>query len=73
MRSEIEIAEFESPVNKQQRIRATMSIGSAELNGGNRSMKELMHCADVAVYATKLNGRNQCCVYSDELLGVLNV
>jgi diguanylate cyclase (GGDEF)-like protein len=73
VRSKIEIAEFESPINHQQRIRATMSFGIAEMNGGKRSTKELLHCADVAVYAAKLNGRNQCCIYSDELLGVLNI
>jgi diguanylate cyclase (GGDEF)-like protein len=73
IRQKIEAAEFRSPVNQQQRIRATMSFGISELNGGVKNVKELLHCADVAVYASKLNGRNQSCIYTAELLNILQV
>ena len=73
IRQKIEAAEFRSPVNQQQRIRATMSFGISELNGGVKNFKELLHCADVAVYASKLNGRNQSCIYTAELLNILQV
>ena len=49
-----------------------MSFGLAELNHEYKTVKELLHRADVAVYAAKLNGRNQCCVYSRDLMNVLN-
>jgi diguanylate cyclase (GGDEF)-like protein len=71
IRQKIEAAEFLSPVNQQQRIRATMSFGISELKGGIKNIKELLHCADVAVYASKLNGRNQSCIYTAELLNIL--
>jgi diguanylate cyclase (GGDEF)-like protein len=71
VRQKIEAAEFHSQVNQQQRIRATMSFGISELKGGIKNVKELLHCADVAVYASKLNGRNQSCIFSNELLEVL--
>jgi diguanylate cyclase (GGDEF)-like protein len=71
VRQKIEAAEFHSQINQQQRIRATMSFGISELQGGIKNVKELLHCADVAVYASKLNGRNQSCIYSAELLNVL--
>jgi diguanylate cyclase (GGDEF)-like protein len=73
VRKEIEAAEFRSQINQQRRIRATMSFGIAEINGGGKDAKELLHCADVAVYAAKLNGRNQSCLYSIELSHVLDV
>jgi diguanylate cyclase (GGDEF)-like protein len=72
IREKIEYCDFRSPVNTQQRIRATMSFGLAELNHEYKTVKELLHRADVAVYAAKLNGRNQCCVYSRDLMNVLN-
>jgi len=73
VRSQIEYSEFHSPVNTQQRIRATMSFGLAELNHDYQNVKELLHRADVAVYAAKLNGRNQSCIYSHDLMNVLNI
>jgi diguanylate cyclase (GGDEF)-like protein len=59
-------AVFEAPVTHAC-IRATMSFGLAGLSVYNRSVKEIIHCADVAVYQAKLQGRNRTKIYTDGL------
>jgi len=63
IRLEVEQAEFEAPTTKA-RIKATMSFGLAGIDGEKLSAKELIHCADIAVYQAKLDGRNRIKVFS---------
>jgi diguanylate cyclase (GGDEF)-like protein len=63
IRLEVERAEFEAPTTKA-RIKATMSFGLAGINGEKLTAKELIHCADIAVYQAKLDGRNRIKVFS---------
>ena len=72
VRSRIEASEFVSPTTRQ-RIKATMSFGVAGINGGKMETDELLHCADIAVYAAKLSGRNQTCLYTDRLRETLSI
>ena len=44
-------------------LKATMSFGIAAKNGNAQSATKLVHCADIAVYQAKQNGRNQTYVY----------
>ena len=63
IRQEVEQAEFEAPTTKAK-IKATMSFGLAGINGEKLTAKELIHCADIAVYQAKLDGRNRIKVFS---------
>jgi putative nucleotidyltransferase with HDIG domain len=56
--AEYEVATYEAP------LKATMSFGIAGRNGGNQTATKLVHCADIAVYQAKQNGRNQTYVYN---------
>ena len=47
-------------------IQITMSFGIAEGHDKDKSIEDLIHRADVAVYQAKQNGRNQVCVFSEE-------
>lgn len=74
VRKAIEESEFESPTT-QKRIKATMSFGLAGLNGEVLTAKEIIHRADVAVYAAKIKGRNCTRLYSPEVafsLGIIS-
>jgi len=49
-------------------IVVSTSIGIAVLNDiDTNSAEDLMKCADIAMYRAKLNGRNQYCIYSNDL------
>lgn len=56
--SEFVVATHEEP------LRATMSFGIASKNGNEQPATKLVHCADIAVYQAKQNGRNQTYVYN---------
>jgi diguanylate cyclase (GGDEF)-like protein len=63
IRQEVELAVFEAPTTKEK-IKATMSFGLAGIDGEELTAKELIHCADIAVYQAKLDGRNRIKVFS---------
>ncbi|MCB9421281.1 MAG: diguanylate cyclase [Ardenticatenaceae bacterium] len=56
--SEFDVATHEAP------LKATMSFGIAAKHGDDQSATKLVHCADIAVYQSKQNGRNQTYVYN---------
>lgn len=49
------------------KVHTTISIGVATFPMHGASMDELTHCADLALYAVKRNGRNGVRAYSNEL------
>lgn len=65
-RKAIEKAEFEDPMTKMK-ISTTMSFGIAGMEGVNLSAGRIIHCADMAVYAAKIEGRNRTKIYSPEM------
>ena len=66
MRRAIESAEFIAPTNGAL-IKTTMSFGIADYAGGQQTTKELLHNADIAVYAAKDGGRNRVELYGPAL------
>jgi diguanylate cyclase (GGDEF)-like protein len=58
--------EFEAPVT-HVRFKATMSFGLAGLGDEVCSSREMIHCADVAVYQAKIQGRNRTVIYSEDV------
>jgi diguanylate cyclase (GGDEF)-like protein len=48
-------------------VHTTISIGIATFPNHGASMDELTHCADLALYAVKRNGRNGVLAYRAEL------
>jgi diguanylate cyclase (GGDEF)-like protein len=63
VRAQIEAAEFRAPTTNQV-IKATMSFGIAGIHGGDIKAKEIIHMADLAMYAAKKRGRNCTNLYS---------
>lgn len=60
----IAIAEADFVVATHEKpLKATMSFGVAGRQGSKQAATELVHCADIAVYQAKQNGRNQTYVY----------
>jgi len=70
IRAIIETAIFTAPTTEAP-IKATMSFGIAGINGANISAKEIIHCADIAVYHSKLKGRNRTSIYTKEIANPL--
>jgi diguanylate cyclase (GGDEF)-like protein len=67
IRKRVERASFEAPTSLRP-IKATMSFGIAgQKGGGGLSPDMLIHSADLSVYEAKLRGRNQTCLYSEQL------
>ncbi|HJW91268.1 MAG TPA: GGDEF domain-containing protein [Anaerolineales bacterium] len=66
IRAAIQAAEFEAPTT-HVKVKATMSFGLAEIESQEQSVKELIHCADVAVYQAKLEGRNCTKIFSADV------
>lgn len=64
IRLAVEAAEFTSPTSGSK-IKATMSFGLADLNNEQRITKDIVHHADVAVYQSKVNGRNRITIYQE--------
>lgn len=61
----IAIAESEFTVATHgEALKATMSFGIAVKHGNDQPATKLVHCADIAVYQAKQNGRNQTYVYN---------
>jgi diguanylate cyclase (GGDEF)-like protein len=54
---------FESPITGAV-IRTTMSFGIADNSNPAYSVREIIHCADIAVYQAKLAGRNRTRIYT---------
>ncbi len=62
MRNAIAAAEFTSTVHDEI-IKVTMSFGIAARKGDSQSAADIVHCADIAVYQAKENGRNRSYIY----------
>lgn len=57
---------------KQQRIRATISLGVAELNTHrHKDAHDMLQSADVALYASKRQGRNRSTKFHEQLQDML--
>lgn len=63
VRKAVEQARFESPITHAE-IKATMSFGIASNLGNRMSAREIIHCADMAVYRAKVEGRNRTRYYA---------
>ncbi|MEJ2748476.1 MAG: GGDEF domain-containing protein, partial [Anaerolineae bacterium] len=62
MRLAIQEANFVVATHEKP-LKATMSFGIAGRMNSEQSAAQLVHCADIAVYQAKQNGRNQTYVY----------
>ena len=51
-------------------IRVSMGVACAKECGGD--YQKLFHMADTAMYVVKQNGRNNYCIYSEEMEAALN-
>lgn len=67
MRQAVAAAEFAVSTSVSP-IKATMSFGVAGRSGDDQTIEELVHCADVALYQAKANGRNQTVIFGDKTL-----
>jgi diguanylate cyclase (GGDEF)-like protein len=72
IREAIQAAEFEAPTT-HVKIKATMSFGLAGIDGTQHCIKDLIHCADVAVYQAKLEGRNCTKIFSADVALTLGI
>jgi diguanylate cyclase (GGDEF)-like protein len=61
IRRKIAQANFHAPLTKQL-VKATMSFGITGIALADRTTIDLIHRADMAVYAAKMRGRNQTCL-----------
>lgn len=68
VRRQIEQTVFIAPISSHK-IKATMSFGITGLASTDRATIDIIHRADLAVYAAKIRGRNQTCL-SDYAEGV---
>jgi diguanylate cyclase (GGDEF)-like protein len=66
VRLAIEKTSLEAP-EADSRLNITMSFGLAGINKEKPTAYEIIHCADLAMYAAKYAGRNQIRIYSSEL------
>lgn len=64
VREAIELASFEVPTSVTP-IHITISFGLAAREGDEQSSSDLIHNADVALYDTKVSGRNITRIYSN--------
>ena len=65
IRRKVEGLEFTVPTSINP-IRATLSLGVAHRENFNQSQEEITHNADLALYQSKLSGRNQTFAISNE-------
>jgi diguanylate cyclase (GGDEF)-like protein len=65
IRRKVEGLEFTVPTSIKP-IRATLSLGVAHRENFNQSQDEITHNADLALYQSKLSGRNQTFAISNE-------
>lgn len=62
------IAAMKEPVNVGKGTgTVTISAGIASLDTGKTNWAHAMHCADLAMYQAKQEGKNRCVVYSSQL------
>lgn len=54
-------------MHKETAIPVTVSIGVAEFKAETPNYEHLIHCADIALYFSKGNGRNRVTCYTDDL------
>ncbi|UCD42326.1 MAG: GGDEF domain-containing protein [Chloroflexota bacterium] len=66
VRVAIEKTTLEAP-ETDSKLNITMSFGLAGINKEKPTAYEIIHCADLAMYAAKYAGRNQIRVYSQDL------
>jgi diguanylate cyclase (GGDEF)-like protein len=69
VRAAIEKMGFEAPTIGTT-INITMSFGLAGIEKEQPNAQEIIHCADLAMYAAKDGGRNQIRIYSADLAGL---
>lgn len=72
IREAVERHDFEAPISRSK-IKVTMSFGLASNSGMAQTVKEIIHCADVAVYQAKLEGRNRTKIYSEDVAYSLGI
>jgi diguanylate cyclase (GGDEF)-like protein len=72
VRQSVADAEFISPAT-QAAIQATMSFGLAGINDDTLSARQLIHCADMAAYQAKVEGRNRTQIFSPEMAESLGI
>jgi diguanylate cyclase (GGDEF)-like protein len=72
VRETIAQLQFAAPTT-QAHFSATMSFGVAGLDHNNRTVKEFIHSADVAVYQAKIQGRNRTVVYSPDVARLMGL
>jgi diguanylate cyclase (GGDEF)-like protein len=72
VRNIIENTDFQDPTTDAM-IKATMSFGLSGKNSATKAAKEIIHQADIAVYHSKLNGRNRTSIFSEEIADTLGV
>ncbi|MFT3894131.1 MAG: diguanylate cyclase [Anaerolineales bacterium] len=66
IRKTIEELEFTIPTSIKP-IRATLSLGVAQRENFSQSQEEIIHNADLALYHSKLNGRNKTFAFSNDV------
>ncbi len=66
VRKAIERSALEVP-EADKKLKITMSFGLAGIDREKPTAYEIIHCADLAMYAAKYAGRNQIRIYSPEL------
>jgi len=67
LKEAIEKEPFEGERESQPNQKVTVSIGVATLNRDAHNKERLIRAADSALYAAKLGGRNQVCVFEGAL------
>jgi diguanylate cyclase (GGDEF)-like protein len=59
-----DIASTPMTIDDVHTIHITVSAGIAALDANLTTFDDLIHCADIALYSAKQNGRNQTCLWS---------
>lgn len=72
VRQSVAEAEFVSPAT-QAAIKATMSFGLAGINDDTLSARQLIHCADMAAYQAKVEGRNRTRVFTPDMAEFMGI
>jgi diguanylate cyclase (GGDEF)-like protein/putative nucleotidyltransferase with HDIG domain len=65
LRKTVESMEFTVPTSVSP-IRATLSLGVAHRESFSQFQEEIIHNADLALYHSKLSGRNRCYAFTNE-------
>lgn len=72
VRRQIEQAVFTAPITNHK-IKATMSFGITGLVATDRTTIDLIHRADLSVYAAKIHGRNQTCLSDYPMVAQISI